>query len=108
LLLFQEFDFDVVVKLRKLNVKPHHLSRITNGEDPTNLEDNFPDEQLFLVQVADEYFIDIIELLSPGVVPKEFSTTEKKNIEVIATDYQLIASHLYNMGVDNILRRSVL
>jgi hypothetical protein len=43
LLLFQEFDFEVIVKLGKMNSKPDHLSRVTNGEEPTNLEDNFPD-----------------------------------------------------------------
>jgi hypothetical protein len=49
LLLFQEFYFEVIVKPRKLNVGPDHLSRITNGEEPTNLEDNLPDVQLFSV-----------------------------------------------------------
>ena len=43
LLLFQEFDFEVIVKPGRLNVGPNHLSRIESGEDPTNLEDNFPD-----------------------------------------------------------------
>jgi hypothetical protein len=43
LLLFQEFDFEVIVKPGKLNAGPDHLSRITNGEEHTNLEDNFPD-----------------------------------------------------------------
>jgi hypothetical protein len=43
LLLFQEFDFEVIVKPGKLNVGPDNLSRITNGEEPTNLEDNFSD-----------------------------------------------------------------
>ena len=42
LLLFQEFDFEVIVKPGKLNAGPDHLSRVTNGEEPTNLEDNFP------------------------------------------------------------------
>jgi hypothetical protein len=42
LLLFQEFEFEVIVKPRKLNEGPDHLSRITNGGEPTNLEDNFP------------------------------------------------------------------
>jgi hypothetical protein len=60
LLLFEEFDFEVVVKPGKLNVGPNHLSRVTNGEEPTNLEDNFPDENLFLVQLVDEYFTDVI------------------------------------------------
>ena len=60
LLLFQEFEFEVIVKPRKLNVGTDHLSRITNGEEPTNLEENLPDAKLFLVQVDDEYFADII------------------------------------------------
>jgi hypothetical protein len=61
LLLFKEFDFEVIVKLGKLNTGPDHLSRVTNREEHTNLEGNFPDVQLFSVQVADEYFVDIIE-----------------------------------------------
>jgi hypothetical protein len=94
-LLFQEFDFEVIVKPGKFNARPDHLSRVTNGEEPTNLEDNFPDAQLFSVQVVDEYFADIIEYLSTGGVPQEFSTAQKKNLVVRATNYQLIAGHLY-------------
>jgi hypothetical protein len=54
LLLFQEFDFEVTVKLGKLNAGPDHLSRVTNGEEPMNLEDKFLDAQLFSVQIVDE------------------------------------------------------
>jgi hypothetical protein len=43
-----------------MNVGPDHLSRITNGEEPNNLEEKFPDTQLFSVQIVDEYFTDII------------------------------------------------
>jgi hypothetical protein len=43
LLLFQEFDFEVIVKPGKLNAGPDHLSRVMDGEEPTNLEDNFLD-----------------------------------------------------------------
>ena len=64
----------MIFKLGKLNVGHDHLSRVTNGEEPTNLEDNFPDAQLFSVQVVDEYSTDIIEYLSTGVAPQEFST----------------------------------
>ena len=38
LLLFQEYDFEVVVKLGCLNASLDHPSRIENGEEPTNLE----------------------------------------------------------------------
>jgi hypothetical protein len=46
--------------------------------------------------------------LSTGTAPQEYTTTQKKNLVVHATDYQLITGHLYKMGVDNILRRYVL
>jgi hypothetical protein len=49
LLLFQEFDFEVIVKPGKLNAGLGHLSRVTNGEEPMNLEDTFLDAQLFSV-----------------------------------------------------------
>jgi hypothetical protein len=48
-LLFHEFDFEVIVKPGKLIAGHDHMSRITNGEEPMNLEDNFPDAQLFSV-----------------------------------------------------------
>jgi hypothetical protein len=69
LLLFQEFDFEVIVKPRKLNVGPDNLSRVTNGEEPTNLEDTFHDVQLFSVQIVDDYFANIIEYLSTRTAP---------------------------------------
>jgi hypothetical protein len=77
LLLFQEFDFEVIVKLGKLNARLNHLSRITNGEELTNLEDKFLDAHLFSVQVADEDFTDIIQYLSIGNTPQEFNTVQK-------------------------------
>ena len=43
LLLFQEYDFEIIVKLGRLNASPNHLSRLESGEEPTSLEDNLPD-----------------------------------------------------------------
>jgi hypothetical protein len=107
-LLFQEFDFEVVVKPGILNAGPNHMSRITNGEEPRILEYNFPDAQLFSVQSFYEYFVDIIEFLSIGFSPKEYNTVQKKNLVVRDRYYQLIAIHLYKLGEDNILRRCVM
>jgi len=93
-----------VVNPRRLNAGPNHLSRITNGEEPSNLEDNFSDAQLFSVQIVDEYFADIIDFFSTCFAPREF-TTKKKKIPVVRTaDYRLIVSHLYKLGADRILR----
>jgi hypothetical protein len=63
-LLFQEYDFEVVVKVRKLNVGPNHLSCILSEEDVGILDDNLPDSQLFAVKMVDDYFVDIVQFLS--------------------------------------------
>ena len=42
LLLFQEYDFEIIVKPGRLNAGPDHLSRLESGEEPTSLEDNLP------------------------------------------------------------------
>jgi hypothetical protein len=72
------------------------------------LEDNFPDAQLFSVHIVDEIFIDIIQYLRTGTAPQEYNTVQKKNLVFRAVNYQLIATHLYNMSTDIILRRYVL
>ena len=46
-LLFQEFDFEIVVKSGWLNTSLNHLSHVVNGEEPTNIDDGFPDTKLF-------------------------------------------------------------
>ena len=43
LLLFQEFDFEIIVKPGQLNAGPDHLSCIEIGEEPTNIDDGLPD-----------------------------------------------------------------
>jgi hypothetical protein len=106
--LFQEFDFEVIVKLGKLNVGPDHLSRVTNGEEPTNLEDNFPYAHIFSIHIVDDYFKEIIQYISTGTAPQGYTTAQKKNLVFHAVDYQLIAGNLYKMGTDRILQRYVL
>jgi hypothetical protein len=60
ILLFQEYHFEVVVKLGKMNVGPDHLSCILSGEYVVNLYDSLPDAHLFTVNMVDDYFSDIV------------------------------------------------
>ena len=69
LLLFQEYDFEVIVKPGRLNAGQDHLSRIENGEEPTNLEEGLPNAQLYAVRVADGHFEDIIHFLTTRTTP---------------------------------------
>ena len=73
LLLFQEYDFEVIVKLGRLNAGPDHLSRIETSEEPTNLEDGLLDAQLYAVRVADGDFEDIIHFLTTRTMPQGYS-----------------------------------
>ena len=96
------------MKPGKLNVRPDHLSRILIGEDASNLDDNFPDVQLFAVRMVDDYFTEIVEFLNTSVAPSGMTVAKKKQLVVKEIDYQLIAGKLYKLGVDGIFRCCVL
>ena len=49
LILFQEYDFEIIVKPGRLNLGLDHLSRLESREEPTNLDDSLPDAQLFSI-----------------------------------------------------------
>lgn len=78
LLFFQEYDFEVIVKPGRLNCKIDHLSWIEWGEEPKSLEEGFPDAQLFVVTMVDDYFMDIATFLSSGVAQAHYSVAQKK------------------------------
>ena len=54
----------------------NHLSRIektTKEEKEIEIEENFPDEQLFLLSVQVPWYADIVNYLACGIMPPEFS-----------------------------------
>lgn len=108
LLLFQKCDFEIIVKLGRLNVGPDHLSRLESGEELADLEDSLPDAQLFSIQIIDDYFADIIEFLTTGKAPAEYSEKQRKQLLVKVANFTIISSQLYKLGPDEILRRYVL
>ena len=52
ILLFQEFEFEVIVRPGKENVGLDHLSRIDIGEESSRIEDDLPDAHLFKIEVV--------------------------------------------------------
>lgn len=105
MLLFQEYDFKIVVKLGHLNAGPDHLSPLKTNEEPTNLEDGLPDSQLYVVHVANNHFEDIIHFLNTGTVPQGYSIKHKNELVIRAVDFTMIAGHLYKMGNNEIIHR---
>ena len=80
LLLFQEYDFEVVVQLRHLNVGLDHLSWIETGEEPTNMEEALPNAQLYAVHIVNGHFEDIIYFLKTGTASQGYSVQQKKEL----------------------------
>jgi hypothetical protein len=87
LLLFQEYDFEVIVKPRKLTIGPDHLLWILTGEDAGNLDDSLPNAHLFSVQMVNDHFAEIVQYLSIEVVPSYMTIAQKKHPVVKAVDY---------------------
>jgi hypothetical protein len=108
LLLFQEYDFEIVVKLGRMNKGPDHLSRVEHGEEPTSLEDTLSNAQLLAIKKVDDHFAKIVYFLSIGITPREYTVIQKKQLVVRAADFSLIAGQLYKMGPDEILRICVM
>jgi hypothetical protein len=78
LLLFQEYDFDIVVKPGRMNKGSDHLSRLEHGEEPTSLEDTLLDAQLLAIRKIDDHFVKIVQFLSTELAPSEYTITQKK------------------------------
>jgi hypothetical protein len=60
LLLFHEYEFEIVVKPGRMNKGPDHLSRLEHGEEPTSLEDTLSDAQLLAIRNIDDRFTEIV------------------------------------------------
>ena len=74
--LLQEFDLEIKDKKGSDNVIVDHLSRMerpTKKERGTEIEENFPDEQLFLVSVQLPWYADIVNYLACGIMPPDFN-----------------------------------
>ena len=77
LLFFKEFEFEVIVRLGKLNVGPDHLSRIDTGEEPTGVKDDLPDAHLFRIEAVPAELEEIAQFLEDGHAPEGMSTKKK-------------------------------
>jgi len=52
MLLLQEYDFEIIHKPSRQHVMANHLSRVTIGQSAIRVKDQFPDTNLFMVQVT--------------------------------------------------------
>ena len=108
LLLFQEFEFELVFQTGRLNVRLDDLSRIDKGQEQTGVEDDLPETHLFWIEGVPAKLEGIAQFLENGQAPDGMSMKKKQILAMKATPYNLINEILYKMGLDDILGRCVL
>ena len=82
-LLLQEFDLEIKDKKGSDNVIADHFSRLeiaAGKEKGTEMAENFPDKQLFLLSVQTPWYANIVNYLACGVVPPEFSYKQRRKL----------------------------
>ena len=78
--MLQEFDLEIKDKKGSDNVIVDHLSRLEKlieNERGTEIEDNFPDEQLFQISVQVPWYADIVNYLACGIMPPDLLAKKK-------------------------------
>jgi hypothetical protein len=80
MLLLQEYDFEVVYKPGRSHVMADHLSIIGSGEEPSGVQDQFPDAGLFMVHVQpfEDWRAPFIEYLTHGKLLSPLATPQEQ------------------------------
>ena len=79
------------------------MSCIETCEEATNIDDGLSDAQLFRFDIADDHYAPIIQFLATGVASEDMTTSQKNQLVMKASDFQMIAGHFYKLGPDEIL-----
>ena len=74
----QEFDITIIDKPGKENVVADFLSRLHIPDDPTAIDDSFPNEHLFILIAQNPWYADIANYLTTGRTSPHFSAKERR------------------------------
>ena len=86
-----------------------HLSKLVNEEvtlKEAEIKDEFPDEFLFLIAER-PWFANMANFKAAGIIPKDLTWQQRKKFFHDVRFYIWDDSHLFKVGVDNLLRRCV-
>ena len=108
-LLLQEFDVEIKDKKGTENLVADHLSRLEGTRDDVPMNDEFPDEKLFIIKDkrAVPWFADYVNYLVAKVIPPEFNYQKKKRFFAHLKHYYWEEPILYRHCADQVIRRCV-
>ena len=87
-----------------------HLSRIeklTEEEGDIEIEEKFPNEQLFQVTIQVPWYADILNYLTRAIMPPEWNYQQKRKLRTYARFYIWHDPSLFRRGEDQIIKRCV-
>ena len=91
-LMLKEFEFDILHRPWVQHAIADYLSRLESGEEGTGVKDDFPDAQLFQVDIVesmeideekvDSWITEITIFLSTGLPPEGMPMDEQKSLAI--------------------------
>ena len=108
-LLLQEFDVEIKDMKGTENLVANHLSRLEMTRDDVPVNDEFPDDKLFVIEDkrAVPWFADYVNYLVAKVIPPEFNYQQKKRFFAHLKHYYWEEPILYRHCADQVIRRCV-
>ena len=116
-LLLQEFEFNILHRPGVQHAIADYLGRLESGEEGTRVKDDFPNAQLFQVDIVvatkmgedttDTWIIEMTIFISIGLPPENMSLDERKRLAVRSQNFYLLNDTLYHKGADGIWQRAV-
>jgi len=104
LILLQEFDITIKDRPGKENPVADFLSRMPKPVDVAAVEDQFPDEHLFVVTIKTPWYADVANYLAVGKLPKHLIPNERKQIVQRSTRFSWIGGYLFHTEADMHIR----
>eukprot|EP00253_Pinus_taeda_P025276 PITA_25276 len=105
----QTEEFDITIKDRpgKENSIADFLSRMSKPMDTAAVEDQFPNENLFVVTIKTPWYADVANYLAIGKLPKHLTPNERKQIVQRSARFSWIGGYLFHTRADMHIRRCV-
>ena len=107
ILLLSEFDLEIKGKRGTKNHVANHLSRLVHVEDELQLQEMFPDEQLFSASVTLPWYANIVNYLVTNMLPPSLSKTQRDKIKSDAKYFVWDDPYLWKHCVDQVIRRCI-
>ena len=80
-----------------------HLSRLTSGEAPKGIEDDFPDAYIFNIEMIPKWSDKFVPLLTIGQLDIPLPIREKQSLVQNAASFVMLAGRMYHLVRDGIL-----